>query len=86
MDLLDFLIWLLLSIYRKRCKNFTEPVRILSIGVGLGQEPYSIAMILEDNRDLYGEMKLTIDGVDIVTRNLLFAEVGIYDHNVGVMT
>ncbi|MCK4778518.1 MAG: hypothetical protein KAS39_09055, partial [Actinomycetia bacterium] len=57
----------------------TEPVRILSIGVGLGQEPYSIAMLLEDNKDLYGEMKFTIDGVDIVSRNLVFAEVGIYD-------
>lgn len=64
----------------KRAKNDNKStVKILSIGIALGQELYSIAIMLNENKMLADGIDFKIDGYDIVKKNLEFARKGIYD-------
>ncbi|MBU1077174.1 MAG: hypothetical protein KKH98_07775, partial [Spirochaetes bacterium] len=56
-------------------------IKILCIGIALGQEPYSIAMILEDMKDMYPGLMISIEANEMVQKNIDFARDGVYDPN-----
>lgn len=55
-----------------------EPVRIWSAACASGQEVYSLAMIIEDERDKLPGLKVELFGTDIAERQLEKAQSGIY--------
>lgn len=58
--------------------NHTRPYRIWSAACSTGQEPYSIAMILEDNRKRFPNMCYEIYATEINKSVLVQAEKGVY--------
>ncbi len=57
-------------------------LNILSCGIAIGQEPYSIAMIMEENKEALHDIKVTIDAIDIVRKNLNIAREGEYTEDI----
>lgn len=55
-----------------------EPIRLLSAGCATGQEPYSIAMMLEEMRDEGAGAPIDIVGADLSERLLEKARSGLY--------
>jgi chemotaxis protein methyltransferase CheR len=53
-------------------------VRVWSIGCSTGQEPYSLAMLAEEERGRYPGMKVEISGGDLSERCLEKAQSGLY--------
>ncbi len=66
----------------KAVKTDNKTIRILSIGIALGQEPYSITMMIKENKDLFfKDIKIQLDAIDITRENLSFAKKGIYNRD-----
>lgn len=55
-------------------------IRILSFGCTSGQEPYSVAMMVDKNRDFYPDVEFKIVGVDYPSAALDRAKNGRYTH------
>lgn len=55
-----------------------QPLRVWSAGCSSGQEPYTIAMVLADYAEKYGNFDFSILATDICTRVLGTAEKAIY--------
>ena len=55
-----------------------QTVRAWSAGCSTGQEPYSLAILAEEERGKYGTMAVEISGVDLSERSLEKAIAGIY--------
>jgi chemotaxis protein methyltransferase CheR len=55
-----------------------EPLRICSLGCSTGQEPYSIAMLLDEEREHYPGLKADILACDLSERCLEKAQAGLY--------
>ena len=55
-------------------------IRIISFGCSSGQEPYSIAMILDKAKDKFPDVKFEIIGVDYPSSALDRAKAGRYTH------
>lgn len=70
------------EIIKDNFKNKNSIFKLLSIGIAFGQEPFSIAMMLEENKVKLQNFNLKIDAVDIVKRNINYAEKGIYDNDI----
>jgi chemotaxis protein methyltransferase CheR len=60
-------------------KGFTERFMIWCAGCSTGEEPYSLAMVLNDFTDQNPEFNFLIIATDISTRVLQEAKLGIYD-------
>lgn len=61
-----------------RVKGKSGPVRIWSAGCGTGQEAWSIAMLLEEQKERLGNMEIEIVGTDISRRSTERAQAGVY--------
>ena len=59
-------------------KARSAPVRIWSLGCSTGQEPYSLAMLVEEERGHYPGLKVEIFGGDLSERCLEKASSGLY--------
>ena len=59
-------------------RNRRGPVRIWSIGCSTGQEPYSLAMLAEEERGRHPGLKIDILGGDLSERCLEKAHSGLY--------
>jgi len=58
-------------------------IKIWSSGISRGEEPYTIAMVLEDSGYLpKNELLYKIISTDIVEKNIKFAQKGEYDENI----
>lgn len=55
-----------------------EPVRILSLGCSTGQEPYSLAMLMEEERERFPGLRADILACDLSERCLEKAQSGFY--------
>lgn len=55
-----------------------EVIRICSLGCSTGQEPYSIAMLMEEERDRFPGVKADILACDLSERRLEKAQSGLY--------
>lgn len=55
-----------------------DPIRILSLGCSTGQEPYSIAMLLDEERERFPGVKVDILACDLSERCLDKAQSGLY--------
>ena len=55
-----------------------QTVRMWSAGCATGQEPYSLAMLAEEERGKHGPMTVEIEGCDLSERCLEKAEAGLY--------
>ncbi len=54
------------------------PIRLLSLGCSTGQEPYSLAMLIEEERDRFPGLKAEILACDLSDRCLDKAQAGLY--------
>jgi chemotaxis protein methyltransferase CheR len=59
-------------------RAYIRTIRIWSAGCSTGEEPYTIAMLLQDLLPNYSEWSITILGTDINTQALNRARVGLY--------
>lgn len=75
---LDDIIYKILPVLHRLYKGTT--LRILSYGCSSGQEPYSIAMAIEKNKDLFPGLKYEIVGVDYPSLAIDRARAGRYTH------
>ena len=75
---LDDIINEVLPVLHRLYKGST--LRILSYGCSSGQEPYSIAMAIEKNKDLFPGLKYEIIGVDYPSLAIDRARAGRYTH------
>ena len=60
-------------------KNSEEEIKIWTAGISRGEEPYSLAMLINEKKYLPEGIKYKIIATDIVQDNLDFAKKGIYD-------
>jgi chemotaxis protein methyltransferase CheR len=58
----------------------TRPIRIWCAAASTGQEPYTLAMILSEEKALVGNRRIEIVGTDIAPEVLARAKSGIYTH------
>ena len=75
---LDNIVNEILPVLHRLYKGST--LRILSYGCSSGQEPYSIAMAIEKNKDLFPGLKYEIIGVDYPSLAIDRARAGRYTH------
>jgi len=75
---LDDIIDKTLPVLHRLYKGST--LRILSYGCSSGQEPYSIAMAIEKNKDLFPGLKYEVVGVDYPSLAIDRARAGRYTH------
>ncbi|WP_421790632.1 CheR family methyltransferase [Hyphobacterium sp.] len=61
-----------------RVKGKSGPIRIWSAGCGTGQEVWSLAMLLEEQKAQLGNMEIEIIGTDISRRSIERAQAGVY--------
>jgi chemotaxis protein methyltransferase CheR len=59
-------------------KRGDKPIRIWCAACGTGQEPYSLAMIIDDEQAKLGEARIELFGSDISERALERAQRGLY--------
>jgi chemotaxis protein methyltransferase CheR len=55
-----------------------DPIRIWSVGCATGQEPYSLAMLVDEERSLHAGLKVDIFASDLSERCLEKAHTGLY--------
>ena len=55
-----------------------EPIRIWSVGCATGQEPYSLAMLVDEERSAHAELRVDILASDLSERCLEKAHTGLY--------
>ena len=73
-DIVDNVLPVLHRLYKGRT------LRILSYGCSSGQEPYSLAMAIEKNKDLFPDINYEIVGVDYPSLAIDRARAGRYTH------
>lgn len=61
-----------------RVKARSAPIRVWSAGCGTGQEAWSLAMMLEEQKDRLAGMDIDIVGTDICSRAIDRAQTGAY--------
>ena len=66
------------TILKERGSSATQPVRIWSAGCSSGEEPYTLAMILSEYRELHHSFHFSLLASDISTRILETARTAIY--------
>jgi chemotaxis protein methyltransferase CheR len=57
-----------------------DPIRIWSVGCATGQEPYSLAMLVDEERGSHAGLKVDIFASDLSERCLEKAHTGLYTH------
>lgn len=62
----------------KKEKSGNNPLRIWSAGCSTGEEPYTMALLIYENRHLLGGRQIEIIATDISTSVLEFARLGCY--------
>jgi chemotaxis protein methyltransferase CheR len=62
----------------ERLAEHPDPVRILCAGCSTGEEPYSVAMLLQDRADPAALARFTITGVDLDARAIAKAQAAAY--------
>jgi len=63
-------------------KNNGECIKIWDAGISRGEEPYSLAMLINESKYLPDRIKYKIIATDIVQSNIDFAKNGIFDESI----
>ena len=63
---------------KKMIRSNTDFIKILSIGCSSGEEPYSIAMILNEKKTKHPELEYQIDAIDIDPEAISEAKKAVY--------